>query len=320
MQSPTVIEVNDEPPSFNEDEWIGKGRQYPKEDAPLPLKYYIDGLLTIPDTEKDKYTPNQNLSIADFIKMKLPKISHNLPMIKAEISFHREAPNIGTHQLVTRELPPLPWINGLKDHFKQAVLDGKKSIVNPQYPGSLVPLWWLGAWRELHDIHKIQHDWKKAVEWVGRTSAGLEQEAYLRKQAQVILSNLRWNKHTDIPGADGVSTSTFSFAQYLSDSKMMGVDHINMMFAHLSELAERDPTIDNYVVIEKLRFMKGVEKAVDAKEKEERWLTRLEDKVRDGDVKAVVLPAFMQNHKHWITIRIDFEEEEISHGKISSIS
>ena len=49
MESPEVIEVNKEPPSFNEDEWIRKGRQYPKEkNAPLALKYYIDSLLAIP--------------------------------------------------------------------------------------------------------------------------------------------------------------------------------------------------------------------------------------------------------------------------------
>lgn len=77
------------------------------------------------------------------------------------------------------------------------------------------------------------------------------------------------------PGADGVSTSTFSFASYLSDSQMMGTDHINMMFAHLSELAERDPATDDYAVIEQLQFMKGVEKSACAKEKDgksEWWL------------------------------------------------
>ena len=96
---------------------------------------------------------------------------------------------------------PLPWIKGLKDHFKQAVLDGKKSIVDPQYPGSHIPFWWLGFWTELHNIHTIQRDWKKAIEWVDEHTGGLglEQEVHLRKQAKVILSNLQWNEHTDIP-------------------------------------------------------------------------------------------------------------------------
>ena len=46
------------------------------------MKYYIDGLLTMPDMVKDNYIPSSNLSIKDFIKKELLKISYNLPMIK----------------------------------------------------------------------------------------------------------------------------------------------------------------------------------------------------------------------------------------------
>jgi hypothetical protein len=39
MQSPEVIEVTEETPSFNKDEWIGKGQQYSKEEhAPLAFE------------------------------------------------------------------------------------------------------------------------------------------------------------------------------------------------------------------------------------------------------------------------------------------
>ena len=320
-----VIEVNDESPPFNEDEWIGRSRKYPKgADTPLALKYYIEGLLAIPDMVKDEHIPSGNLSVEDFIKKQLPQISYHLPIAKAETSFRKDAPNVRTDALSTRKIPPLAWLNRLKDGVGQAVLDGKKSIVDPQYPGSQVPLWWIGFWTELHNIHTIQQEWKKAMQWVEeRTSGGvLEQEVHLQKRAKVILSKLRWNEHTDIPGADGVSTSTFTFASYLSDSKLMGTDHINMMFAHLSELAERDPAIDNYVVIEQLRFMKAVKKVVCLKGndgKSERWLTLLEDKIRKGDVKAAVLPVYMDDQKHWVTLRIDFEDEEISYGKIVAV-
>jgi hypothetical protein len=122
MESPEVIEVNEEPPSFNEDEWIGKGRRYPKgDDAPLALRYYIDSLLTIPDTVKDKYTPSRNLSIKDFTKMELPKISHNLPMIKAEICALKHA----------LEVTPFGLKISLEDWglFK-VILDESKTVLN----------------------------------------------------------------------------------------------------------------------------------------------------------------------------------------------
>lgn len=89
-----------------------------------------------------------------------------------------------------------------------------------------------------------------------------------------------------------------------------------MMFASLSERAEEDPKTDEYVIIEQLRFMKAVEKVACAQrnEKSERWLGRLEDKIRNGEVHAIVLPVHMGNEKHWVTIRIDFENEEIAYG------
>ena len=60
VQLPEVNEVNEEPPSFNEEDWIGKGLQYLKDkDAPLALKYYIDA---IPDAVKDERTPSCNLT------------------------------------------------------------------------------------------------------------------------------------------------------------------------------------------------------------------------------------------------------------------
>ena len=82
MQSPELIDLNQELLTFNEDEWIGKGRQYPKGGhVPLALTYYIDGLLTIPNIEKDKYTPSSNISIEDFIKMKLKNFFRGLGVI-----------------------------------------------------------------------------------------------------------------------------------------------------------------------------------------------------------------------------------------------
>ena len=317
-----VIEISDECLSLDKVYWIGKGRKYPKgAQIPIALTYYVDNLQVIPDMIKEEYIPSSNLSIKEFIEKKLPKISYNLPTAKPKLSFREEAPNdavnIGIH-----ELPPLSWIKGLKEHFGQAVLDDMKSIEDPRYPGSRVPLWWIGLWTELHNVNDTQQDWMKAAQWVEermhKRLKDLEPEGQLLNHAKKVLSKLRWNEQTDIPGADGIHTSTFTFASYLSDNKMMNTDHINMMFAHLSERAEEDPTTDNFVIIEKLRFMKAIEKVARATkkdEKSERWLARIEDKVRNGDIQAIVLPVHIPDQMHWTTIRIDFEEQEIAYGE-----
>ena len=148
----------------------------------------------------------------------------------------------------------MAWVNGLKEHFRQAVLNGMKSIEDPQYQGSRVPLWWIGFWMEMYRVCDIQRNWTKAMEWVENYSRkeprGLEGDFV--KCAKAILNKLRWDELTEIPGTDGNQTSTFSFASFLSNDKMMGTNHVNMMFASLSERAEEDPTPDTYVIIEQL--------------------------------------------------------------------
>ena len=63
--------------------------------------------------------------------------------------------------------------------------------------------------------------------------------------------------------------------------------------------------------------MAAVKKVACAKrnEKSEWWLRRLEDKVRNGEVHAIVLPVYMENERHWVAIWINFENEEISYGE-----
>ena len=63
--------------------------------------------------------------------------------------------------------------------------------------------------------------------------------------------------------------------------------------------------------------MMAVKKVACAKknEKSEQWLGRLEDKVRNGEVNAIVLPVYMENERHWVAIQIDFENEEIAYGE-----
>lgn len=320
-----VDDISDGLPLFDKDKWIGKGQNFPMNlmDVPLGLIYYIDKLLIIPDEVKEEYIPSPNLSIDAFVTLKLPKLSYSLAIFKAQSCFRKETPNIETATLKTRELPPIAWLNKLKEHFPQAVLDNMTSVEDPRYPGSRVPLWWIGFWRKMHKIHEIQQGWKKAIQWVEEHvhKGGSNDTQELFREAEILLTKLRWDKHTNIPGADGVNTTTFAFAAYLSDSKMMNTDHVNMMFSHLSDRAEQDTMTDSFVVIEKLRFMNAIEKVSDAKDHDQPsqpFLRRLENKIKKKDVQALVFPVYMKKEKHWLTMRADFEEKELSYGEFCS--
>jgi len=75
---------------------------------------------------------------------------------------------------------------------KQAVLDNMKSVEDPRYPGSCVPLWWIGFWWKMHDIHVIQQGWKKAIQWVDKHihKGGSNDTQELFREAEILLTKL----------------------------------------------------------------------------------------------------------------------------------
>ncbi|KAF9554420.1 hypothetical protein CPC08DRAFT_174478 [Agrocybe pediades] len=150
-----------------------------------------------------------------------------------------------------------------------------KSLYDPSYPGSLLPLWVARFWCQMWDIRAIQVAWKKGVEWLdGKITSIKENKMYI--EARELTRILRWDEKTEIPGANG--DTTCSFASYLSDDSMMATKHIDMMFAHLSDRVEMDGTLDSLVAVETLRFWRAVEKATSAKyfnAKSERFLLRM---------------------------------------------
>src|SRR5258708_37860457 len=76
------------------------------------------------------------------------------------------------------------------------------------------------------------------------------------------------------------------------------------------------------VVIETLRFMDEIERAnspaywnTDSKS----FMRRLEKRVENREIVAMVFPAFMAAQKHWIAIQIDFDSYEIAYGQSESV-
>ena len=172
-----------------------------------------------------------------------------------------------------------------------------------------------GIWKEAHRLYSIQQDWKGGVQWLGKHSknqrAGSEACPY--QEVDRLLGLLQWGEQTDIPGADR-GTSIADFAAYLSENKMMNTDCINMMFAHLSGLAQEDLNTDSFFVIEQLRFIYAVEKFSNKISQNTRFLRRLEERLRKGEVQAVIFPVHMQQEGHWVTTEVDFETREIAYG------
>ena len=306
---------------FEKSLWIGKGRKYPKNplDVPFGLINYCNHLLEIPDDIAQKFIPDSSLDIKAFLRYKLPDITFSLPIKKAQCCFSNKTPNENTTFLEHRRIPSHALVSSLKEYFRQAILDGAQSVEDPQFPGSRLPLWCIAYWKEMHLIHDIQQGWRKGMRCIEEhipLADGLGEIETLRK-ARLYLENLRWRESLHIPGADGATTSTYTFTAFLSNDSLMNTDHINMMFSYLSDRAEKDELTDASVIIETLRFMHAIEKAssaTDFNKPSETYLQRLEERIRRENITALMIPVHMLAEMHWVAIRIDFEEQEIAIG------
>lgn len=306
---------------FDPEEWIGKGRKLPTpNDIPQGLAEYFHSLREIPNEIIIQHFPFSGLDIETFLKYELPKRSFNLLKSIPMDCFKPEEPHtVQDTTFASRVLPPLNFVEGLNEHFRQRVLDNMHSIVDPAYPDLRLPLWIVRYWTKMWDIHDKQDRWRKGLDWLGdriNETTASEEELEMYREARRLTKSLRWSDETNIPGA--IRNPVDIFVHYLSDNTMMNSYHINMMFAHLSDRIEKDETIDSLVAVETLRFWGEIDKAKSAKFFEKApgsaFLRRLEKRILDEELDFLVFPVRMDSQMHWLTFKLDFKNCELAYG------
>ncbi|KAF9459537.1 hypothetical protein BDZ94DRAFT_1381618 [Collybia nuda] len=315
-EDPNFINLADDPvPQLNQDIWIGHGREWPEDPKLVPraLNLYRSHLLEVPEYYNNKAFPKANIIVEKFIETNLLTVSYSLVAVKPNLWFNVLPPNQDEKVLLSRPVPSRIFVQKAKEVFGQAILDGNLSIQDPSYSNSRLPLWTVQFWTKAHEVKDAQLKWKKALDWFDTKFSDGNEE--LRSATRRRLLALRWNELTNIPGA-GNQTTTQLFASLLSADRMSDV-LVDMMFSHLSERAEGDPTLDNIVIIETLRFMNDINKAT-KKEDHNTPLTsllkRLEDRIKETQSDTLLFPIFLEKEKHWLTFKIDFRNSELSYG------
>jgi len=247
----------DNPVALDELEWISKGKVYPTLDPPQELIVYRDSHLEIPKNWARLLLPDDNITVKELLAKSLAKSTHALVFKPPENSYHHLPPNQDVACLSKRTLPPQSFVNAALAGLGQALLDGKKSVEDPRYPGACLPLWVLQFWKETYRILAVQARWRKGHDWIigsikGRfnSTGTLATELKFFEQARTHLLSLRWNEWTTIPGAASQAT-TSDFAGLLTSHWITGT-HIDMMFQNLSDRMEGNDTPDRLVIIENL--------------------------------------------------------------------
>lgn len=307
------------PAPFIQENWIGKGQKVPTPgEMPMGLANYFTTVKEVPENIKNKYYADIHLNVEEFLKIKLPARTYALPGISTKQCFSINDPNeISFENLDKRTLPPRQFVEKLNLHFRQAVLDGMRSVVDPTHAGSRLPLWMICFWTEMWERHEIYERWEKGLKWLDQkieSKSGSEAELYL--EAHRLTQMIRWREETDIPGAN--RTATDCFGAYLSESTKMSTSHINMMFSHLSDRVEKDETLDCLVAVETLRLWTEINKATsinDFNKESARFLRRLEKRLKDEEIDYLIFPTRNDSEEHWLTFKLDFRSNELSYGK-----
>lgn len=312
--STSTSDIDSDTPSdtFNREEWIGVGRILPENPNLIPtgLANLFALLLQVPSHVKAAYYPSPSLDVSHFIAFSLPEQTHSLPKIHVVECFSSSVPNEHEDNFLTHRLPARHFVDESLHRFRQAVLDGMKTIVHPAFPGSYLPLWCIQFWNDMWKLYEKKGEWKNAAEWLDENSNSAESELF--RCARQTFGTLRWNEETDISGAN--RATTLDFASFLSHNAMMSTVHMDMMFAYLSELLGEQGTTH----VETMRFWFEIDQLkseVDLEKRSKRFMKQIEHRIADNEIKVLIMPCFLTRQSHWLTIKIDFADKTITYGK-----
>jgi hypothetical protein len=320
-----IIEIEDSY-NFDEAEWIGQGKTFPKDpkDVPLALAWYRSEQLSLPQYAEDQLNNIYQKTINEFVAMKLPKCSYSITFKQPRTCFHKDEPNdakeshFKTFSQCT--IPPADFVKGALEHAGQAILNRSKSFEDPQYPSSQLPLWALEFWRQILHMEEIHKKWAQCSEWLNtQLQQGREGQVQTGEpmKAHRNMGRLRWGGVTKVPGTYN-DTTTSNFTRLLG-SEWISSTLMDMMFAYLNSRLKADTVLDTHIVVETLRVMRDLSKATLAdshKSPLSGFLWRLEECINASpDDVTLLFPAYIERFKHWIAIRVDFRAGTWCYGE-----
>ncbi|KAF7300831.1 hypothetical protein MKEN_01309000 [Mycena kentingensis (nom. inval.)] len=303
---------------FLEHEFIGVGKKYTPKTVPPHVSSELNCRLQPPDSFTANYPP-KDLPITTFIAHKLPALSSSLVSIKAAEWFSTAPPtNITPEQLWAvveqRVLPPQALITQLREAAGQRWFDGAKSIRDPRYKSEVfLPLWIVGAYKQLADMLQQQSLWRDAA----RTVAG-----YIVRQKPVADA---FSSLADVFGTLGWASDTthgafifpaFTFVPLLR-SVPLSDEITQAMVNDLRERLAEQPELEKqhyicgsrlYVVLDQLKTKSRLltDEGLPLRLKE------IEERVRRNPELVVWIPLLRNKHEE--VIRVDFKRKTIAYG------
>jgi hypothetical protein len=313
----SIIDI-DEPPIFRREEWIGKKKEYSRQNLPLFVINACDTAFAIPPNEMARF-PDCNIAVSDLLRKVLPPRSSAIVTSNTRTWFSNAPPQQNLDFLKTRPIPNDDFLKTLHSIAPQAWLDGAQSIVDQRYNDGTdhLPLCALTYWMKMSKVVGARAAWMKSERWLSVAPDPLVHNLDMTRafeSARAFLPGLGWD--TPVSALDQRLT-TFEFTTLLGTEWLSG-SLVQMMVDHLTTRVRADSQLASSTIIGGSGLAEALDRAAMKKISYTRMTTpllcRYEQHIKDTNIEHLYFPAHV-NANHWITVYVNFRKGEFSYGE-----
>jgi hypothetical protein len=223
--------------------------------------------------------------------------------------FSQLEPNIDLTCLATRPIPPVDWLGKLNMALGQAWFDGQRSIIDPRYKDSRLPLWTIQFWKDMAEAVKKRVLWQASDEWIAKNMKDIA----VVKEGEVareVMGTLSWG----IPLRALGSLTTMETLTILLSDRWLDDEIMDMLLANIAARTRTDPKLAHIAVTPisfHLRLHDGYKKRAYGKA----FVTELHRyKAYVSKGKTILYMSVNIGGSHWVPFCIDFKKRQFSYG------
>lgn len=233
------------------------------------------------------------------------------PSVSASFSRLPPSPAYNPSVLAKDPIPPSGYLRLLKKHLDNLsdnVRLSLRSIENPARSGELLPLWAVTVWDKVSALRDSQDVWNNAYSWVNSLQATQEHGDHTCA-AFAHFSILGWNAPLSHYGLWGLTT--LALPQFLSDNRI-NEEAIDLMVHFLSSKSAL-PSDTLIAQLSLSRFISTIRTNGKPPSLSPRHIQHIEQQL--SHISMLYFPSFYEEHKHWITFKVDVVRKEVTYSR-----
>jgi hypothetical protein len=273
----------------------------------------LSEIMDIPQ-EVSSILPSDDLTVKDILSFKLPDIEVRSFTETAASCFSRARPN--ENMDLATPIPPRSWVHSLRESLDDAIRDGKRSILHPQFKDQPLPLWMLTLWEKLHTVCEAKMTWVNADAWLQQKIddnhiwTNLHPDMNFR-YSHIEMLRLPYYKRLVGRASTGLR-NTLQLARFLSDDAWLSDTLIDIMIQSIARRLVPEQSNLNLVITD-TELVDAICVAKPNFDSLPHTFKLLEQTLAEG--KVLFFPACIPGMSHFVAFRIDFERKTLCYGR-----